>query len=155
MRAGEEVLAFNPTLERGYAKIDSYGVAGAEFETNDDDTFEHEIIKRFNLDKNKRRFLIIDEAHEFFSRKGCQFLWLGSRGRHYGFNIIAVTQRGASIHPSFRSQCSVLYLFQCSLTDAKFLSDEYGEPALSDAPRMPRGEFQKIDHMGLTTGKVF
>lgn len=155
MQAGEEVLAFNPTLERGYVKPDDFGTIGAGFETNDDAVFTTEIIRRFNLDKNKRRFLIIDEAHEFFSRKQCQYLWIGSRGRHYGLNIIGITQRGASIHPTFRSQCSVLYLFQCSLTDAKFLSDEYGNPALLDAPRLERGKFYKIDHNGLTTGKVF
>lgn len=122
---GAVVIAFNPTKEKGYTVKDDYGCIAADFETYNPDVFMNMVLSE-RLKHANPIFLIIDEAHEFFTRAGCQNLWLGTRGRHHGFNIIAITQRGQAINPTFRSQVGDTYIFNTSVKDAKFIADDIG-----------------------------
>jgi len=153
-RAKEEVLAFNPIGGDGFTKRDKFGCAAAEFETDDPDKFAAEVARRV-AEKTKRRFLIIDEAHEFFNRGNSEFLWIGTKGRHNGLNLILATQRAALLNPTVRGQCGELYLFACSLTDARFLSDEYGRKELADATELKPGEYFRLYGNELTKGAAF
>lgn len=152
---GHEIFAFNPTGEPGYTRKDEYGCIAADWETPDPVAFHDACVARL-AENAGRFFIIVDEAHEFFARSGAgDFLWVGTRGRHYGINIIAISQRGAAINPTFRGQCSTLYCFQCSLTDARFLSDEYGCVELQDAPTLPAGTCLKIENNTVTKLRVY
>ena len=153
----ETVYGFNPTSEAGYSRRDSFGCVAAEWETHDADVFAEKIETEIASGKAGKRFLLIDECHEFFRRaEGRQALWIATRGRHFGLNIIGATQRGAEIHPTFRAQCSTVYVFACSLTDARFLSDEFGSREIADAVSLPVGSFLKIDReRNITEGHVF
>lgn len=143
-RRKHEVIALNPTGERGYTRRDEFGCAAAEWETADPDEFMYEVERRISTSR-KARVLIIDEAHEFFARAEAQDKnWIVTRGRHYGLTVIGITQRGANVNTTFRSQCDTLYLFRCSLTDAKFIADEYGNKSLADAVNMPRLHFIRL-----------
>ena len=154
-RRGIECLAFNPTREAGYTRRDNYGCAAAEFETNDPEEFREEILNRIEKEK-KIRYIIVDEAHEFFARTdNNDTVWIGTQGRHYGLNVIAITQRGAQINPTFRSQCANLYLFQCSRLDAEYMFNEFGYVELRDAMRMPIGEYYILGPEGIDKGSVF
>lgn len=146
------VLAFNPTLEDGYTRRDKFGCAAADFETDDAEIFEARVIEESR--KQKTFFVIVDEAHEFFSRADCKYLWIGTRGRHYGINLIAITQRGALINPTVRSQCASVYVFKCSLTDAKFIADEFGDKELADAAKLPQGHYYRLTIDGIDKGKL-
>lgn len=137
---GYFVAAYNPTLEKGYTKLDDFGCAAADKEFANPDAFGDYVADDLRFKKG-RKFVIVDEAHEFFTRAQCRHLWIAQRGRHDGISIIGCSQRGAAIHPTFRAQCARLYLFGCSLTDAKFLADEFGAKELLDAPRMKPGEY--------------
>lgn len=119
--SGAEVLAFNPTLERGYSREDDFGCIAAEYETDNIEELIDEIATRYNLEK-KERFLIIDEAHEIPK----EFSWLTTKGRHYGLNIMAVSQRGAALNPTFRTQIGIWYVFKCSGLDVSMVEDETG-----------------------------
>jgi len=154
--ARHEVLAFNPTGERGYTRRDDWGRAGADWESDDADDFAEHVLERVERDPARVRFLIIDEAHEFFTRADCQHLWIGTRGRHYGLNVIAITQRGALISPTFRGQCATMYLFHLSLTDAKFIADELGRKGLADEVLdLKKAEFMKVAGDELTRHRLF
>lgn len=154
---GIEVLAFNPTGEAGYTKRDDFGCAAAEWETHDADEFIDEVETRLEKEPGKHRVLIIDEAHDFFSRAGAQERnWIGTRGRHFGLTIIAITQKATLINTTFRGQCAHVYIFRCSLTDAKFIADEYGSQEHKNAVDLPPGSWVKISSDGkVTRGQVF
>jgi DNA helicase HerA-like ATPase len=152
--AGHEVLAFNPLAERGWTRRDEYGRAGAEWESDDALEFLVEVQVRI-LEKPKVRFLAIDEGHELFTRGDCDAKWLATKGRHYGLNLIIVTQRGADMNVTARAQCLPVYVFQCSLTDAALLADEFGKPELKEAPTLRKGEFFRVDEDGIERRKLF
>lgn len=118
---GAEVLAYNPTLERGYTREDQYGCIAAEFETDDPQELIEEISRRYNKEK-KSRILLLDEAHELPS----DLNWLTTKGRHYGLTIIAISQRGAALNATFRTQIATWYVFRCSGLDMKMVEDETG-----------------------------
>lgn len=120
--AGAEILAWNPTLERGYAREDNYGCIAAEWETDNPDELIAEINSRFEKDATKSRYIIIDEAHELPS----DLSWLTTKGRHYGLTIIAVSQRGAALNTTFRTQIGTWYVFKCSGLDLRMVEDETG-----------------------------
>jgi len=119
--SGAEILAWNPTLERGYAREDEYGCIAAEWETDNPEELIEEINKRYSKEK-KPRFIIIDEAHELPS----DLNWLTTKGRHYGLTVIAVSQRGAALNATFRTQIGTWYVFKCSGLDLRMVEDETG-----------------------------
>lgn len=150
---GESVIAFNPTGEDGYTREDVFGHVAAEWESWEDSKF----VKRLReLVKRKDRvFVIIDEAHEFFTRASCQNLWIGTRGRHFGINIIAITQQGQQINPTFRGQCAEIFLFACSRLDSSFMSNEMGSRKLEDAVNLPPGVCYRLSGNDIEKLKVF
>jgi len=152
--SGKKVFAFNPTGEAGYTRQDAYGCAAAEFETDDINEFLSAVTDELNKNPSGNLYLIVDEAHEFFKRADCETLWLGTRGRHYGITIIAVTQRGAQINPTFRGQCSRVFLFACSRLDAKFMADEYGRKEFETATNLAQLEYYQTDGFTVDKGRL-
>jgi len=144
--AGQEVLAFNPTLEKGYTREDDYGCIAAEYETDDPEQLVFEIQKRYNEEK-KKRFIIIDEAHELPS----ELNWLTTKGRHYGLTIIAVSQRGAALNATFRTQIGTWIVFKCSGLDLDMVEQETGIkiPKNEEGSTLKAGEFLKITINGV------
>lgn len=149
---GAEVLAFNPTLERGYAREDEYGCIASEWETDDFEELQAEIYERYQKEK-KPRVIIIDEAHELPT----ELNWLVTKGRHYGLRIIAVTQRGAQMNATFRTQIGTWYVFKCSGLDLRMVEDETGIkiPKGDDGATLAQGEYLKISIHGTEKNKLF
>jgi len=151
---GETVLAFNPTGERGYTRRDAFGCAAADWETYNPDLFIQKVVKQVR--KRRKFFVIIDEAHEMFPHsKQSDHLWIATRGRHHGINIIGCSQRGALINPTFRGQCSTIYLFKCSMTDAKFMADDFGDKELLNAMKLKPGQYYRLTIDSIDRGEVF
>lgn len=144
--AGAEILAWNPTLERGYAREDSYGCIGAEWETDCPEELVDELNRRY-LKEKKSRILIIDEAHELPR----ELSWLTTKGRHYGLTIIAVTQRGAALNSTFRTQCGTWYVFKCSGLDMDMVQKETGIkiPKNEGGSTLEQFEYLKISIHGI------
>lgn len=151
---GHFVVAYNPTGEKGYTRRDEFGCAGADIEFDDPDRFEEYLSKKAESNSSEPIFVIVDEAHEMFPTHGRERNWIATKGRHFGFNIIAITQRGAQVSPTLRSQCTRIYLFPCSLTDARFMADEYGNKKLSRANELPALHYYRIDKSGLAKGRL-
>lgn len=151
---GATVFAFNPTGERGYTRQDDFGCAAAEYESDNPDEFIAAVTAWLEEKPNENLFVIVDEAHELFTRVASIHSWLGTKGRHYGITIIAITQRGAIISPTFRTQCSKIYVFACSGTDAKFLSDEYGRKEFISATHLEPLKYYCTDGFTVDEGSL-
>lgn len=149
---GAEVLAYNPTLERGYAREDEYGCIAAEWETDNPQELIHEIVTRYEKEK-KSRIIIIDEAHELPPDMN----WLTTKGRHYGLLIIAVSQRGAALNATFRTQIGTWYVFRCSGLDIKMVEDETGVKISkgTDGANLSQFEYLKITINGVEKKNLF
>jgi len=154
---GHEVVAFNPVGGKGFTIRDEFGCAAAEYETADADEFMNEVLSRLEKNPKKKRFLIVDEAHEFFGKADSEHRnWIGTRGRHYGLTVIALTQKATILNTTFRGQADTIYIFRSSLTDARFVADEFGNAELQKAAvDLPRGHYIKLDVDGnLSRGKI-
>jgi len=105
------------------------------FQTTDKDEF------LASVKASKRCAVFIDESGESVGQYDTAMHWLATRGRHYGHNCHFLSQRGQQIAKTVRDQCGRLYLFTCSLTDAKILADEWNKPELREAHGLEQGQF--------------
>lgn len=66
---------------------------------------------------------------------------LFSKGRHNGLKLYYLSQRGQSVHPNIRENCSELFLFSCYYKAAKNWSEEFCDDDLLKAAKLPKFEF--------------
>lgn len=66
---------------------------------------------------------------------------LFSKGRHNGLKLYYLSQRGQSVHPNIRENCSELFLFSCYMKAAKNWSEEFCDDELLKAAKLPKYEF--------------
>ena len=92
--------------------------------------------------------VFIDESGEVVGKYNDQMFWLATRGRHYGHNCHFITQRGSQLAKTVRDQAGRLYLFNCSLDDAKILANEWNKPELKSANTLRQGEFFAVSRFG-------
>jgi len=92
--------------------------------------------------------VFIDESGESVGRYNDEMFWLATRGRHYGHICHFISQRGQQISKTVRDQCGRLYLFNCSLSDAKLLADEWNKEELRKAHTLAKGEFFIVQRFG-------
>lgn len=148
------VIAFNPTKEAGYTIRDSFDCQAAQFESDNPDAFVRELTRLVG-ERHPKIFCIVDEAHEFFSRNGGQYDWIGTKGRHYGIHVIAITQRAAMISTTFRGQCSTIYAFRSNRTDMEFLREEFWHTGMTKEDfNLQPGKFVKITPQGVSHGDI-
>lgn len=150
----QKVIAFNPTLEPGYSRPDNFDCCAADFETADPTLLAQEITRLIKEGHNKI-FVIIDEAHLFFEKYSSQYEWMATRGRHYGIHVIAITQRGAKLNTTFRSQCSTIYVFRLNRSDMEFITEEFWHQKITrDRLNLPDGKYLKISKTGVFEGDI-
>lgn len=148
-------MAYNPTKETGYTRLDDFGCLAADWETDDAKEFEKTVRKVAASNKYPIIYLIIDEAHEFFPKGDCETKWMGTKGRHYGINVIAITQRAAEINVTFRGQCSTIYAFRSNLTDTKFIANEFYHSGVDEKSlSLDNGKFIKIQGRSVNYGDI-
>jgi len=100
--------------------------------------------------------LFVDESGEVIGRYNSEMFALATRFRHYGHRVHFLTQRPAQLSPTVRDQCSTMYLFACSMKDAKILSDEWGRQEIADAHKLNQGEFFFLPRFGdCARGRIF
>ena len=114
----------------------------AHFQTRNAGEFL-DVVKR-----SKSCAVFVDESGENVGRYDTQMHWLATRGRHYGHICHFISQRGQQISKTVRDQCGRLYLFNCSLTDAKMLADEWNKEELREAHALAKGEFFAVSRFG-------
>lgn len=86
---------------------------------------------------------VIDEAETLLSQSDRQNWWLFTRGRHFAFECIAITQRPTLVAPTVRGNCAELYCFYINKKDAVDLSNDFGAPDVEKAPELKQGEFYR------------
>lgn len=94
--------------------------------------------------QSKSCFLFVDEAGDFCGLHDKDAYWLATQARHWGHSTFFISQRATQIAPTVRYQCDRLFLFRCSRTDAKVLSDEFSEPELENANTLAKFEFYRV-----------
>ncbi len=92
--------------------------------------------------------VFIDEAGEVVGRYQDEQHWLATRSRHYGHRAHFLAQRAQQIAPLVRDQCTTLFLFRVSLSDAKLLADEWGREELRQAHTLGQGEYFAVTKFG-------
>jgi len=100
-----------------------------------------EFLKVVQHPDTKGCAIFIDESGESVGQYNDEMFWLATRARHYGHNSHFISQRPQMLSPTVRGQCSYLYLFNVSSTDAKILADDWNKPELRDAATLAKGEY--------------
>ena len=66
--------------------------------------------------------IFIDEAGDAIGQYDKAMFRTATKGRHWGHNCHYITQRGAQLSPTVRTQCSVLFLFAMAREDTELLA---------------------------------
>jgi len=85
--------------------------------------------------------IFVDESGDVFEHYRSHLNWLATRGRHWGHACFFIAQRAAQIPKTVRDNCTTLYLFASSRSDADVHAEEWNRPELRAAPELPRGHF--------------
>ena len=86
---------------------------------------------------------IVDEADTMLSQGDRQNWWLFTRGRHFGIECIAITQRPKLVAPTVRGNAEEAFVFNVSRGDAAEMADDRAAPDLVNAPELPQGAFYR------------
>lgn len=114
----------------------------SDYQTTDPNEFL-EVVK-----ESRSCMVFIDESGESVGQYDTEMHWLATRGRHYGHSCHFVSQRGAQIAKTVRDQCSHLFLFCCSMDDAKLLANEFNKPEIREANTLGKGEYFHVSRFG-------
>ena len=91
--------------------------------------------------KSTSCILFIDESGDSCGQWEKDSYWFATQSRHWGHSVFFIAQRAQMIATTIRTQCSFLYLFNCSKSDAQILSDEWNKTELLEANTLKQGEF--------------
>ena len=108
---------------------------GADFLTDNPEEFREIFWTNRNLT------FFIDEAGESVGRYDKSMSMTATRGRHWGHVGHYIAQRASMLAKNVRAQCSEVYAFASTDTDAKVMAEEYLQPALLEASRLEQGEY--------------
>ncbi len=92
--------------------------------------------------------VFIDEAGDAIGQYEKAMIQTATKGRHWGHNVYFVTQRGAQLTPTVRTQCRNLFLFNMALEDCELLAREWNKPELREAAQLPQGECFMVSRFG-------
>ena len=130
------VVVYDPTLSEW--STDTHDVRLVTCEQYD---FLAELARIYAEGAPNGILAIIDEADTMLSQSHRGNWWLFTRGRHFGIECIAITQRPKLIAPTIRSNTDEVFVFNTSKSDASDLADDRAAPELIDAPKLAQGEF--------------
>lgn len=69
--------------------------------------------------------IFIDESDDLLSHSYPENTRIVRRGRHYGWQVVLITQRPNLLSPSARSQCGMAYLFALKQDDMRSIAGDY------------------------------
>lgn len=92
--------------------------------------------------------VFIDEAGDAIGHYEKAMIKTATMGRHRGHNVHFVTQRGAQLSPTVRTQCRNLFLFNMAREDCELLAKEWNKPELKDAALLPQGQCMMVSRFG-------
>ena len=93
------------------------------------------------MEKHEGEALVfIDEADDIMAHRFIENTRLVRRGRHFGWQIVLITQRPHLISPSARTQCGVAFVFRLAREDSRAIGQEFGHNDLHQE-ELDRGDF--------------
>ena len=92
--------------------------------------------------------VFIDEAGDSVGKFDTLMQKTATRGRHWGHNVHYITQRGTQLSKTVRDQCSNLFLFTTSLSDAKVHADEWNQQEIKAANSLKQGDYYHVTRFG-------
>lgn len=99
--------------------------------------------------ENKNLTLFIDESGEYCGQYAKEMWWLATQARHWGHQSVFIAQRANMVAKNIRDNCSKLFCFRISPSDAKLLSDDFCFQEILDAPALAQGDFIYIERYGV------
>lgn len=100
---------------------------------------------------NKNCTLFIDEAATACGNHDRESHWLATQARHWGHQSVFISQRPAQVAKNIRDNCSKLFCFRISPSDAKIYADEWCYQEILNAPDLPQGECLYLPRFGQAT----
>lgn len=123
-------VIYDPTLNPAWE---------SEWVTSDEGEFL-EMLRAAHTEK-RAILAVIDEADTILSMSHRHNWWIFMRGRHFGIEAIAITQRPTNIAPSIRGNASELFAFRIPKSDALALADDFAAEGIAKAAELAQGEF--------------
>lgn len=111
----------------------------ADFQTDENDIFLEAMYA------SRSCALFVDESGSAIGRYGGSMAVVATQSRHLGHKAHFLTQRPSQLDKTIRDQCSVLFLFRVSRSDAKTLYEEFGNEEILESPNFPQGQCLKIE----------
>lgn len=90
---------------------------------------------------NKSCAIFVDESGQMIGRYAPQMEWLATQSRKWGHKAHFITQRASQISPTLRNQCTSIFLFKQSPSDAKIVACDFVCEELKNAPSLLTGEY--------------
>lgn len=87
--------------------------------------------------ENRECAIFIDESGDTVGKYNDLINQVATKSRNFGHKCYFIMQRQKQISTTIRTQCSDLIVFKSSLNDTKDLADEYVEPQINDAHKLP------------------
>ena len=112
---------------------------GATFMTTD----QAEFLRVAKL--SEQCALFVDESGIAIGRYAGAMSWAATTARHWGHKSHFIAHRLTQLDKTVRDQCSILYIFRVSKSDAKTLADDFGHDELGRAAALPPYYFYKTD----------
>lgn len=91
--------------------------------------------------QSRQCHVFVDEAGDMVGRFDETMQKTATSGRHWGHSCYYISQRGAMVSITVRTQCRHLFLFSSGIKDCKILADEYNCPQLLQAVDFPAGRY--------------
>ena len=105
--------------------------------------------------RSRHCLAIIDEAADIFEQDRNEGRQMLRRGRHVdpvtggGGHVVAlIAQRYVGLDKTAREQCSRIYAFNQSPSDARLIAEDYNFTALLDVVTLPKFNYLLADKMG-------
>ena len=98
-----------------------------------------------NPDKCLQCAIFVDDSGGSLNKYVCDFDWLTTESRHHGHIAHLITQRAQQVSLNIRSQCSKLNCFNINPKDAKIYAEDFNEPILLNASKLPKGHFYCVE----------
>ena len=70
--------------------------------------------------------------------------WLTKSSRHLGHQAVIIGHNLTDISKAIRTQCTQIYIFGCSRTDARDLIDEFDEDSIAECTKLEVFHFCRI-----------
>jgi DNA helicase HerA-like ATPase len=113
-----------------------------------------EMIEYAKTEGNENKLLVIDESSISFDRYDPKQFWVAKISRHMGHSSIFIGQNMTDVPRGVRSQCTQVFVFASSRTDAKLLADEYDDDLLLTITKLPKFHFIRIYERSAKRGYI-